>query len=270
MAENLITVKIDGSQVIQSATGLERSIPAILQAVAARIRGEIRDIIIGVYYQALGRASGGFPAVYEEHLTEGIARISPEVVADGPFLYIRYFDLEALGTKDDLDEGTHYHALEAIENKSDFSVSNPRMVELPYRGQELFNPQSKRYDFWQKLVSGMDVEIQLGGGKSPKHTKVISTGGLYDQTLEARVDFWRTKGVYPEWLILEYGTPYNPSVPATHFRFLMEQRVIEYAQDAAEQVADEFVAVWDRPGVGINVAGLPYDTSTGRFVKRSR
>jgi hypothetical protein len=259
----LVNVRINADEIIHDIDELVGAIGVANRSAVARIREGLRDIIIGTYNEAVNEAGDGFSPIYENHLRHGILSLQPEVTATDFGLEAQYYEISSLGDFQDLQEGFHYHAILQIPDKKAFSVSSPARVELPYGGEELYNDFDQRYDFWQALVDGADFEIHLGAGKS-SHSKTISTAGLYDQTLQARVNWWG--GRYPEWLLLEYGVEYYPSIPPTHFSFLTEERVYEYMYNVYESVLNAVADTWEQPIVRRNSAGQLINDK-GQFVK---
>lgn len=259
----LVNVRISADQIIHDIDELVGAISVANRSAVARIREGLRDIIIGTYNEAVNEAGNGFSPIYENHLRRGILSLQPEVTATDYGIEARYYEISSLGDLQDLQEGYHYHALLEIADDKDFSVSNPARVELPYSQEALENNFEERYDFWKALVDGTDYEVTWGLGKA-SHTKPISTAGLYDQTLQARVNWWG--GRYPEWLLLEYGVEYYPSIPPTHFSFLIEERVYEYMYNVYESVLNAVADVWEQPVMRRNSAGQLINEK-GQFVK---
>jgi hypothetical protein len=257
-----VSVNVDASDLIDGVEDLTGAIKLANTAAVARIQSGLRGIVREVLETAF--AESGLHEIYQEHLRSGFRTIRPVVYATADGLVAEYFDPEGLGDYGDLEEGFHYRALLAISNNKEFSVSNPQVVYLPYRGEELYNDFDKRYDFWQAVVNGEDYEISLGKGKS-SHSKIISTAGMYERTLRARVSWWGDR--YPEWLLLEYGQDYEPYTPPTHFKDLMEQRIQEFMEEEYEEILNSVVEVWNKQTTAANVAGRLYEKSTGRFAK---
>lgn len=264
-----ISVRIDAADVIHDIEQFAGAIELANISAVARIRSELRGIIREGFEIALDES--GLHPIYQNHLRQGMAQYPPEVYATPDGLVAQYFDIESLGDYGDLEQGFHYHALLAGDS-SQFSVSNPRLSELPYTGAELFNDHEKRYDFWQALVEGLPYEISLGGGinprtggRTPTHNRTIITTGLYEETLRARVNYWGDR--YPEWLLLEYGQDFEPVTPPTHFKELTEIRVQEYMEEIYEEILDSIISVWEQETITTNSAGQLIEKGTGRFAK---
>lgn len=264
-----VSVRIDAADVIHDIQEFAGAIELANISAVARIRGELRGIIRGGLELAFDES--GLHPIYQAHLRQGMRQVDPEVYATPDGIVAQYYDIESLGDYGDLEEGFHYHAILEITDSSQFSVSSPRRVELPYGGEDLYNDYNTRYDFWQALVHGDAYEVTLGGGINPKtgkrtpsHTKTVSTAGMYEQTLSARVAWWGDR--YPEWLLLEYGQDSIPVTPPTHFKELIEIRVQEYMEEIYEEILDSIISVWDSPSVTRNSAGRLIEQGTGRFV----
>jgi len=256
-----ISVRLDARDFIHDMRELSAAIEIANAAAVARIRQELYSIIRETFETAIGEAD--FPTIYANHLRLGINSLSPTVYQTNDGLVAEYYDLESMGDYQLLEEGFHYHAILEVD-KNAFSVSNPPRVEIPYTGEPLYNEFEKRYDFWQALVNGEDYEVTFGKGKS-SHTKFISTAGLYEETLRARVRYWGDR--YPEWLLLEYGQDFYPESTPTHFKELTEIRVQEYLQEVYEEIVNSVIDAWNQPTVTRNAAGRLIDAETGRFVK---
>lgn len=264
-----ISVEIKADDVVNGLQRFEGALELANTSAVARIRQDIQGIINEGLEFAFEES--GLHPIYQAHLRIGIQTISPIVTGTSDGLLAEYFDIEGLGTEEDLYEGYHYKAILAIEDKSDFSVSNPPRVTLPYAGEDLYNDFAVRYAFWITMTEGQVYEVTFGGGISPKtgrrtpsHTKEIDTSGMLEETLRARVIWWGSR--YPEWLLLEYGQEYEPVTPPTHFKDLIEQRVREYMEEIYEEILDSIVQVWDSPSVSINSVGRLIDAKSGRFV----
>lgn len=264
---DMISVNIDASDIIHDIEEFEGAIELANKSAVARIEHDLRSIIRETVEIAFEES--GLHPIYQNHLRQGIKSIRPYVYGTPDGLIAEYYDIEGLGDYEDLEQGFHYHAILDVD-KSEFSVSNPQRVELPYAGEDLYNEFEKRYAFWLAVIHGEPVEVEFGGGKGPKgrpipkHKKVISTTGLYIETLNARVQWWGNR--YPEWLLLEYGTDTEPVINPTHFKELLEERVSEYMTEIYEEILDSIVSVWEQPTVSRNSAGRLIN-ERGQFVK---
>lgn len=257
-----LTVETNFDLIAQGLNDVAAALPVLIESTTARIHEHIRGILLDALYQAVNAAGSGFPALYADHLAEGIQNLHTSVIVTGDSLIIEIGDPKDLGSLSDLAQGYHYHAILDVP-KSEFSVSNPQRVELPYGGQALYNEDKEvRLQFWESLVEGLPAEVRLKG-----HTITVDTGGLYDETIAARVGFWRSIGSFPEWLILEYGAEDTPAIQPTHFTELLQIRVREYADEVMIELSQDIADVVNRMDVGVGASGRPFNVKTGRFVK---
>lgn len=262
---DFIELRVD-SRFIEGVEEYAHLIKEVAITSAARIREGLSSIILGTVETAMSRAGDGFPAIYREHLLSGIYQyLSPQVYATGDGVIAQVGDIADLGDEHDLYEGFHYHAIAAREEGEKFDVSNPVRIGLPYQGEELYNEFQKRYDFWQDLVDGKPHTVTFGGGDipgrnnklPPQHEKTFSTAGLYEETLLARVSYWGNR--YPEWILLDQGVSWYPSIPATHVRYYIEQNCYRFMEKIYGQVFDEILDAWDRTRLNRNYTGNEYD-----------
>jgi len=261
----IFQIRVDTSEFVQRMEQIEQSMRYALQSAAVSIRERIENITVGLYYNAIAQAGNGFPAIYASHLLRGIQSLRPEVISTDTEIIVRNLDIQGLGDGGDLQEGYHYHAILALDDPKNFAVTNVSLMELPFTGQALYNTDREvRYDFWKAVVDGTDYTVTFGGGKAPTHERTFSTVGLYEETLLARVNWWGNR--YPEWMILEYGTSYYPSVPATHFTFFIEQGIREFVEQEFQIIADSIAEVANAPTVTRNSIGQLIDKKSGRYV----
>lgn len=230
------------------------------KSAAAHIRDGLRSIIMSTYENAVAQAGEGFHPIYEHHLRQGLfSNFDPVVYATDTQLVAEIFDIQSLGDYSDLEEGFHRHALEdpIQPDGTKFSLT-VSVVDLPYTGQALYNDDDPdaRFEFWRAVVDGDSYEVQTKGKGG--YTFTIPTEGLYEETLQNRVEVWGDR--YPEWLLLEYGTPYYPEIPPTHFKYFIEQRCYEYMEEVWQAEFDSLVDAWN------NTRGLGY----GEAVSLSR
>ena len=248
-------------------------------ATAPRVRAGLQEVILATYETALAEAGPGFPAIYAEHLYEGISsNLQPFVAVTGSQLIAQVFDITALGTYNDLEEGFHRHALEdpLQPDGTKFSLT-VNVVDLPYVGQGLYNADDPeaRYEFWQAVVDGTDytVKTKENGG----YAFSVPTAGLYEETLRDRISVWGNR--YPEWLILEYGSDTYPQVPPTHISYFIQQNCLEFMETVWESEFNAILDAWNTQSIPVEIPqGAIYDpsgrgsklrsSSTGRFVKK--
>jgi hypothetical protein len=227
----------------------------------AQIERGLASIILGVLENAIDVS--GIPGQYANHLRQGFASvIIPQlnVSTNGSILYAEVPDIAQLGTVEDLVRGMHYHAIAAIASRTEFSKNNPPLIELPYTGQEMYNQKrpERRRAFWEAIVAGTVVQVEIKrrsrkeGGGMIGYTIPVSTAGMYDETLNARVATWGS--TYPEWRFLEYGNAGPPAIRATHFRSMIEQSTLSFMEEAWRIQFDELVDEWNRN----NVSASPY------------
>lgn len=214
-------------------------------SAAAHIRNGLESIIIDTYENALTQAGSGFHQIYADHLRQGIFRyLNPQVYATDTEIVAEVFDISTLGDYGDLEEGFHRYALENPLQPEGIKFSLAvNVVELPYTGQQLYNEDDPdaRYDFWKSVVDGTPYEVQTKskGG----YTFTVPTEGYYEDTLLNRVEVWGDR--YPEWLLLEYGTPYYPEISPTHISYFIQQNCFAYMEQIWQQEFDAIVDAWN-------------------------
>jgi hypothetical protein len=140
----------------------------------------LKRIILETFEVAISTAGEGFPPVYGAQLLEVVRQTDVRIYGSASYFSVEY-DFEELGSYEDLSEGFHYQAMLADGDR----------VELPYQGQALKNDLVTRYAFWLTIS-------ETWGGRIP--------GGAHlNDTYAARVALWSSKGVAPQWLLLNYG-----------------------------------------------------------------
>lgn len=153
-----------------------------------RIEGEFSKIVEPIFGVAIASAGEGFPPIYGEQLMRVVSRLGPEINVLGLTVSVE-FDFDRLGDYEQFSEGFHYQAMLAEGGR----------VELPYQGENLKNEFNERYDFWLQISD-------TWGGRIPG-------GGHLNETYAARVAYWDSIGVAPQWLLLNYGEGrYEPYV----------------------------------------------------------
>lgn len=257
---DFLTVRTNFGPTADAYAQVGKAIPSLLRSASARIRENIRGILLESLYYAVDQAGSGFPPQYADHLAEGVLHLATLIEAAGNELLVSVADPSSLGDYGDLSRGFHYHALIGDIPDSMFAVTNAQKVELPYTGQSLLNDKGKRLAFWEQLVDGLPVAVQLKG-----HIHFVQTGGRYDETIDARVAYWRSASVYPEWLILEYGAEDHPVVQPTHFTQLLQARIETYMEEVVTEIADGIADTLSSINVGVGSSGIPYSVNTGRF-----
>lgn len=263
-----LEVRLDASDVLAGLQDMERAITFVNQAAVARIKVLIKDIIRDSFEVAIDQAGSGFPLQYARHLRLGVKLyLEPEVFETTDGLVANFIDVESLGGQEDLISGYHYHALEATDAK--YSPSSRPLVELPYEDQDLKNSKQERQGFFEAMAKGQPYEVQHGSGflKKAGPPRIVQTAGLYDETMNARVAYWTSISAFPEWLILEYGSSDSyPKSNPTHFKYILEQRVLEGVQALYEQMAEAIADVWEREGIRLNSADQLIN-KYGQYVK---
>lgn len=97
---------------------------------------------------------------------------------------------------------------------SENTLYGPDYVNLPYRGQPLANPTAARYQYWRAMWAGNTV-YEGTVTKSGKHLYqqgTIIDPGEKERTIAARIAYWDSLGVAPEWLLLLYGVKWAPII----------------------------------------------------------
>lgn len=248
------SVRIDARDVISGLDDLAFLIPILNRSAVARIQYGLRNIVLDSLDIAINAAGDAFHPLYEFHLRTGMVNIHPVVYETPDGLIAQYFAIENLGNYSDLEEGFHYHALIKVADEF-FDPADPLRVELPYGGEVLENPKEERYDFWKAMIAGEPYDVTFGApGKTPVYTRPIPTAGLYDETIRARVNYWGNK--YPEWLLLEYGTDWEPIIPAFHIKYFIEQRVYDYMATVYDDIGTSLKEAWETRQVHVRPTKL--------------
>lgn len=189
-----VTFNVDVSDEEVFQNRIRRASGATTQAIARaslKAQGLINNVIYSTFEKAASLAGEGFPAIYADHLLSTIDANPPLVIVEGLTLDLE-FDFEELGTYDDFEAGFHYQATTTTGEK----------IDLPYQGQDL------RYDFEQRYAAWLS-----------------KYGSIAGETYSARVAYWETIGVAPQWLLLNYGeAEYSPTV---HPYPLVEEILLE-------------------------------------------
>jgi hypothetical protein len=248
-------INVDASDAIEGMRNLEGNLSRAGKQAMSRavhiIRSRIPRIMMETYEAALGVA-GDFPPIYANHLRQGLRTIVPRISFDEDELVIDIGDIEGLGDVSDLEEAVHYHAILMYGDPSEFSISNPALSDIGTDESALYGPnkpsggEDRRQEFWEALVQGHDFIIQFGGANNA-WTGVISTTGMFDETLNARVALWGNR--YPEWILLDEGMEGVPTVLPTHFVELTHDAIEEYARLVIDSVFVETLeeAISDEP-----------------------
>jgi hypothetical protein len=199
-----------------------------MYTTARELRPRMLDIISEAFGQAADMAEG-FPHEYIGPLMRVIQTKDVDWMegADG---FSVFFDFDKLGTYDDLIEGAHYKAV----------LADGRTSEIPYKGAELKNPVLKRYYAWLRLDEGSRQD-----------------------TYEKRAKYWESKGLAPQWLLLNNGqTLYQPYIqPAPIIETIEAWLGYEATRLFREVINREFQNLW-----GHNY--IPTPTTYGAFKKR--
>ena len=150
---------------------------------------EAQNIIDETLIQAAAQeGADAFPPHYVEPMISAAHKI---IVTSGIDILI---DFELMGTWDDLTAGYHEGA----------RLAGGGSVSLPWTGgtseSGLKNDVVDRYEFWLAVFHGDTYNN-------------ISTEGLWEDTIAARLDAWGDKA--PQWLLLEYGQEeWEPTITA--------------------------------------------------------
>jgi len=188
--------------------------------------------------EQLGGWAEGFPPDYQAHLIEQIV-LNPPIVESPDNLVV---DLNLLGTYEHYSMGFHRHAI----------GSDNQRIELPYTGQDLKYEESVRTEAFED--------------------KVVGTF-LYNDTIDDRVNMWRSMGVAPEWWVLQNGSPDEPYVEPTPLEELissrLQERLTPIYNDAMQEAVNRADQGWGTTASGGKRHALRSPTSKGRFIKRS-
>lgn len=179
----VVSVTVVGApEVISAIRHLPSLIDSAFQSAANQTIGIMNRMVDEVFAEAANAAGEGFPLIYREHLLQTVSMTSAKVEFWSGSGFSVNYDFDQLGSYEDLSEGFHYHAMTADGDQ----------VELPYTGQPLKNDLGTRYEYWLTMF-------------------FLDSEGLAE-TYAARVAWWSTKGVAPEWLLLNFGEPYFPAI----------------------------------------------------------
>lgn len=160
--------------------------------------GALRQTLLEVFTDAIYRAGDGFFKEYATHLLGMVENIPITYEAFGEEGWRIQVNFDSLGTYYDLIPAFHRGALIApSEGGGDMA-----RVQLPYKGQRLRLPYSRRYAFWQAVYTGTPFQPAARNGRNPP---AIPTAGLLDETIADRIRVWDEQGKAPEWLFLQFG-----------------------------------------------------------------
>ena len=182
----MLSIQVDLSDIERL---IQKEIPiAIFQSfqTAANFLDDVGHIIMAeVLEDAMASAGNAWPVAYIPQVIETSARVPVVVLVELNRLNIS-INLDNLGTKEELEMGYHFHA----------AMEGGGSVELPYLEQPLANEDVEtRYEYWKKKV-----------------WRDGAPAGLYDLTMDARTTLWSRMKKAPQWLILQYGTAYEPVI----------------------------------------------------------
>ena len=203
--------------------------------IAAEFRqGLALSIVRQIFEAVMGRLDNEtFHFRYKDQLMENLVFLPIQVIPSNDRVTI-VINLDALGTKEDLDLSVHY--LAAIEDGG--------FVEsLPYAHQKLKNTQEMREEWLADHFAG-----------------------VIDVTIQERFEFWGKKS--PQWLILEYGTTHIYPIPAFHVQELIETELITVGQNLLLNIQEQMVQNADEKQFPTPITGLKFDPrlgTTGRF-----
>jgi hypothetical protein len=260
-----VFVRLDTKQYIQGIEEFEEAMRIANYQAVYEIQGGLESLIFSVFEEALLEAGEGFPTQYAEHLAEGLAKLSPKVTATDVSLIVETFDFRTLGDRSDIYEAFHYHAILAVASgkKGGFDIHNPPQVELPYQGQALHADVDRRYEVWEAIYSGAtEIQVQFRG-----HSSTIDIpAGLWEETIAARIGYWRSIGAYPEYILLDAGqTEWSPTITPTRFISLMEERILEFMEEIWQAHYDSILDRWNNPAIGHKPIDTYFDTGVSRF-----
>lgn len=177
---------IDISEIEADLDALDQASPRVFRNIGQRLRIEGSQLLVTIFEEALADLDEdqmGEPV--KQAMLENAAHL-PINVSAGAQGVTAEVDFEALGSRADLIAGFHYHAL----------LKSKGFVELPYGGEEMYNDDAEiRYEFVNAMMTGDVFETVKG--------RPIETAGLWDETQQARAEFWGD--ISPAWLYLEFG-----------------------------------------------------------------
>lgn len=212
LPESSIKFVVDDSQVLEFVAALQDEIPNIMARIEERTSGFARQILAGTFYDAMDRLSyDQFAPEFRDKLLENLGKIPIITEVDGNGGQVS-FDLEFLGTKEDLERAFHRHAV----------LETHHQLTEPYTGQALaVRDADVRHEFFLAMMRGEAFQGRDG--------RVIQTAGLWQTTKQEYLEIWGDKS--PQWLYLEYGqSRFEPKIPA--------YSVIEEVQANMEALVD--------------------------------
>lgn len=181
--------------------------PTVMNDLRIAARATLQE----VFKEAVARQpqqNGGWPEEYTALIEEMVNDLPIEVYPMGKALAVS-LNLYLLGGEHDLELGYHYQALLKTEQSS-LSSRDRQNRQTHVRANlgrvrteaDFLFPRKVRYYFFKTYVAGGAVWGPTIGNNV----------NMYDKTIDARVTFWRTLGKAPVWLLLQYGTKWEPRI----------------------------------------------------------
>lgn len=230
---------------------------ARLGELEIRFKNIARDILVEEFQNAIDQQSDFF-GEYADQILQAVVQLPIGViVTENSFEIIVNFD--NLGTYQDLTEAYHYGAMLA---------DGGQVLDFPSPGEgALKNDREKRLEFWTSVYTGQPYfhMIEDNEGNLIGAGRDISTAGMLEDTIAARVDYWSSIGKAPEWLFLQFGQPLGvPTVEASNVIQRWENRTYSLLYALFE----EYLTV--PRGFAISASGRPFynvRSALGRFAK---
>jgi hypothetical protein len=198
----MLGYQIDFDPINMYVNRMELESQAATAIFFSKARPLLSTLVVETIAEVAPTAGKGFPPAYTQHLIS-VASANPPIRVIFGGLQV---DLEMLGTYEDYTRGFHRHAR-----------TQDGMVELPWtEDQEPKNDYETRLAFWTALVDGVPFKPKQGQ---------IDTTGMYDETIQNRVEVWGN--LAPEWWVLQNGSPTYPESQPTALSELMAARVEE-------------------------------------------
>ncbi len=268
----------------QFAEGLEPAIRFAIQQAKLFLRGEGLPFAVSIM---ASRAGEGFPRSYRNHLMVEMETLPLNIINLGDGIIEVNLDLGPLGDYDDLLRGVHQNAMLAENADDEFrsfrittkgQLQRAKLGEL-YAEEDLLNPRERRIEWWNDAIIGRDFHTNVGANWNWAKPAIRTIDDAwnaenvptFEQIASDRVnEAWAPKGVAPEWLLLEYGTPAG-TLPVV-FPQNFQENIRQLINCACSQAVQDSVIAFERLLSERQVIGVkgpqasPYNT-LGQFVQ---
>jgi len=244
-------VKVTGipsDNLVQYFTGMERQLTSVLFSAARQAVNVCRSGLLGDAVELIALQAGeGFPTAYRNHLKIAMNQVIPRIYVEQGSVSLNFTFEEVLGGWGALMYGAHQNALlDAPMDEENFKTyRKSTLSQLPrnplpnYAEEEdLFNTKARRTEWWNTAVIDRTFTTKVGGNwnwRKPAIRQASDAWSVpdvptFEQVANDRVNVWVSKGVAPEWLILQHGTPAGsrPVVVPQDFTGKL-RRVIQHA-----------------------------------------